>query len=81
MIKYDWVMNLILQQSLPAAQQGDVKLPGMGPCAPQDWLRVDDAYKAQMAYREKLLAERSEAVLYQSDAALEAGMSRRMLKL
>jgi hypothetical protein len=65
-------MNLILQQSLPAAQQGDVKLPGMGPCAPQDWLRVDDAYKAQMAYREKLLAERSEAVLYQSDAALEA---------
>jgi hypothetical protein len=71
-IAYGVNMNVILQKNLPVAQQGDVKLPGMGPCAPHDWLRVDDAYATQMAYREKLLAERSRAVLYQSDAALEA---------
>lgn len=65
-------MSVILQHSLPPEQLGEVKLPGTGPCAPDDWLRVDDAYGAQMAYRAKLLAERPTSVLYQSVSALEA---------
>lgn len=39
------------------------------PCDPDDWLRVDDAYAAQMAYRVALLAEREDAVLYQPDGS------------
>lgn len=66
------IMGLILQKSLPSEQQGDPGLPGTKPCAPNEWLRVDDAYGAQMAYRVQLLAEAPEAVLYQSDAALAA---------
>lgn len=65
-------MSFILQDALPAAQQGESALPGVSPCAPDDWLRVDEAYGAQMAYRSELLAGRREAVLYQSDAARDA---------
>lgn len=43
-------------------------LPGVSPCRPDDWLRVDVAYAAQMSYREALLAEKGEEVLW-SDAA------------
>ncbi|MGV6812432.1 MAG: heme-dependent oxidative N-demethylase family protein [Brevirhabdus sp.] len=39
------------------------RLPGIQPAAPGDWLRVDDAYGAQMALREELLTTRSGDVL------------------
>ncbi|EBA13593.1 heme-dependent oxidative N-demethylase family protein [Roseobacter sp. CCS2] len=56
-------MPVILQGALPAAQSGNPRLPGTMPCGPNDWLRVDDAYRAQMAYRTQLLADRRDAVL------------------
>ena len=63
---------LILQDTLPEAQRGAAELPGVGPCAADDWLRVDEAYAAQMAYRAELIADRPEAVLWCDPAAVEA---------
>jgi hypothetical protein len=59
-------MTAILQESLPAAQSGDPRLPGTMPCDKDDWLRLDDAYIAQMSYRAALLHERQEAVLFEN---------------
>lgn len=39
------------------------RLPGLQPVAPGDWLRSDDAFAAQMAYREHLMEERFEEVV------------------
>ena len=58
-------MPTILQSVPPDAHAGDPRLPGTQPCGADDWLRVDDAYAAQMAYRAQLLAERPQAVLYE----------------
>jgi hypothetical protein len=65
-------MPLILQTRLPDAQTGTPGLPGTGPCGADDWLLMDEAYAPQMVYREALLAERPEAVFYQSEAARPA---------
>ena len=65
-------MPVILQTRLPDAQTGTPGLPGTGPCGAQDWLLMDEAYAPQMVYREALLAERREAVFYQSEAARPA---------
>lgn len=65
-------MKEILHQRLPAAQTGPVRLPGTAPCAPDDWLRVDEVYAAQMAYRAELLSDRPEAVFCQTAVAHEA---------
>lgn len=62
-------MTDILQNDLPPSLQGDARLPGTGPCAPDDWLQIDDAYAAQMRYRTKLIAERRNTVLYDSETA------------
>lgn len=50
--------------------RGAHRLPGVAPCGAEDWLRVDEAYAAQMAYREMLLREKPSEVLW---AAPEAG--------
>lgn len=53
--------NEICQNSLPVAPWMDAlaaRLPGLQPVAEGDWLRVDDAYAAQMAYRDLLLETR-----------------------
>lgn len=53
--------NPICQNTLPVAPWMDVlgaRLPGLQPVAEGDWLRVDDAYAEQMAYRDHLLKER-----------------------
>jgi hypothetical protein len=63
---------LILQNSLPTAQSGEPRLPGTMPCDADDWLRVDDAYAAQMQYRAKLFEERQDAVLYEPETAQDA---------
>jgi len=60
-------MSVILHAALPPAQSGAPRLPGTMPCDAKDWLRVDEAYGAQMAYRAQLLADRPEAVLYEND--------------
>ena len=65
-------MPVILQTRLPDAQTGTPGLPGTGPCGAQDWLLMDEAYAPQMVYREALLADRPEAVFYQSEAARPA---------
>lgn len=56
----------ICQATLPIrpwAEERTRRLPGLNPIAPGEWLLVDDAYGAQMAYREALLADRPGAVL------------------
>lgn len=65
-------MRPILQTALPPEMATLKDLPGIAPCDADDWLRVDDAYAAQMAYREALFDLSPEAVLWQAPAALPA---------
>lgn len=58
-------MTPILQASLPFAPWMDPRtwrLPGILPVEGEDWLRIDDAYAAQMAERDRLIAETPELV-------------------
>ena len=58
-------MREICQKSLPVAPWLDPRLtrmPGMLPLDPADWLRVDDAFAAQMAYRDELVATKAAIV-------------------
>lgn len=65
-------MEVILQNSIPEEMQGAVVLPGTAPCAPNDWLRVDEAYGAQMAYRTALLRDRPADVFWEDPSARPA---------
>ncbi len=68
-------MTAICQTTLPVAPWMDVlgaRLPGLQPVADGDWLRVDDAYAAQMAYRDRLLTERRDDVFMRVAEASEA---------
>ncbi|MDW4496696.1 DUF3445 domain-containing protein [Sulfitobacter sp. D35] len=58
-------MTEILHDALPDDLDGPRPLPGVAPLAPDGWLRVDDAYTAQMAYRRQLLDTRRTDVLWQ----------------
>lgn len=61
-------MTPILQSHLPFAPWMDprtARLPGILPLEDDDWLRVDDAFDAQMAERDRLIAK---------DAALVHGL-------
>ena len=65
-------MDAICQAHLPIrpwAEERTRRLPGLNPVAPGDWLQRDDAYAPQMALRERLLAERRDAVLQVSPGA------------
>jgi len=66
-------MPIILQSAIPDAQTGTAALPGTKPCEPDDWLRVDEAYAAQMAYRAQLLTDQPDAVLYETAATQDVG--------
>lgn len=66
-------MEPILQKALPEEMLGPRRLPGVSPCGAEDWLRVDDAYAAQMRYRLHLLDDRRDAVLWMEPGALDAG--------
>lgn len=48
------------------------RLPGVQPLDPADWLRVDDAFAAQMAERDRLIATRRDAVYAMTDGATDA---------
>ncbi|MGC1503538.1 MAG: DUF3445 domain-containing protein [Sulfitobacter sp.] len=65
-------MTEILQNALPDEMMVPHVLPGVAPCAPDDWLRVDEAYAAQMAYRLRLMAEKPGAVHWLAPEALPA---------
>lgn len=65
-------MTETLQKALPPEMCGDVALPGVAPCAPDEWLRVDDAYAGQMALRAQLLAGQRGDVLWMEPRALDA---------
>ena len=57
---------LILQSQLPLqpwTHPRTARLPGVNPLDWDDWLLVDDAYAAQMALKDRLLAEITPAVL------------------
>ena len=65
--------NAIFQNTLPVAPWMDTlaaRLPGLQPVAEGDWLRVDDAYQGQMAYRDELLAARRDEVVMRADGLL-----------
>ncbi len=54
-------MREICQNTLPLrpwAEARTARLPGLNPVAPGDWLIADEAYGAQMGYREALLRAR-----------------------
>ena len=55
-------MAAILQERLPVAPwmaEHTLRLPGhRDPIEPADWLQRDEAFAAQMAYRDRLIAER-----------------------
>ena len=59
-------MPPILQSRLPLAPWMDARtarLPGVLPDDGQEWLSVDDAFAAQMALRDQLIAEKPDVVL------------------
>lgn len=65
----------IFQNTLPVAPWMDAlaaRLPGLQPVAEGDWLRVDDAYSGQMAYRDRLLEERRDEVVMRAAGPVEA---------
>lgn len=71
--------NPICQTTLPVAPWTDTlaaRLPGLQPVAEGDWLRVDDAYAGQMAYRDQLIAQRRAEVVMRAagPAAAEAAL-------
>ena len=63
---------MILQKTIPYAPFGGPRLPGVSPLDPGEWLLVDDAYGAQMALRDDLLARARGSVLALDPAALPA---------
>jgi dimethylamine monooxygenase subunit A len=68
-------MREICQNSLPIKpwmEEKTRRLPGLNPVIAGDWLRVDEVYAAQMAYREELLDERTGDVYQISKGALPA---------
>ncbi|AXI47236.1 hypothetical protein C1J03_15190 [Sulfitobacter sp. SK012] len=67
-------MDAIFQNALPAEMDGTPGLPGVAPCGPEDWLRLDDAYAGQMAYRAALLSQDRSSVLWLDPDALAAAV-------
>ena len=60
---------MIFQDDFPMEMRAKVGLPGIAPCRPDDWLRVDEAYAEQMAYRAELLTNKRAGVLWMDKAA------------
>ena len=62
----------ILHSEIPADLDPDASLPGIKPLSDGQWLRRDEAYAAQMAYRRKLIERRRDKVIWASDDASDA---------
>lgn len=70
-------MREICQTSLPIKpwmEEKTRRLPGLNPVDAGDWLRVDEVYGDQLAYREELLRTKRSAVLRMSDKAKAAAL-------
>jgi len=65
-------MTEILQTRIPYDVAAQRRLPGIQPLAPEDWLIRDEAFASQMAYRDRLLTERRDAVLAMDESARDA---------
>ncbi|TDK51283.1 heme-dependent oxidative N-demethylase family protein [Antarcticimicrobium luteum] len=65
-------MTEILQTRIPYDISDHHRLPGIQPLAPEDWLIRDEAFAGQMAYRDRLLSDRREAVLAMDEGARAA---------
>ena len=65
-------MARILQTRIPYDIAAQRRLPGIQPLALDDWLIRDEAFAGQMAYRDRLLAERRDAVLAMDESARAA---------
>ncbi len=65
-------MTEILQATLPEDLEAEMRLPGIRPVPDRRWLRRDEAYADQMAYRRKLIAEKRSSVLWQDPCSDEA---------
>ncbi|WP_299776785.1 DUF3445 domain-containing protein [uncultured Roseobacter sp.] len=59
----------ILQKKLPQEMLEERALPGVQPLGGDDWLRLDEAYAAQMAHRRSLLATQRADVYWQDAGA------------
>jgi hypothetical protein len=59
------VEMVVLQREIPAAQvaAAELRLPSMTPVGEGEWLRVDEAYAAQLAEKTRLIAERRADVI------------------
>ncbi|WP_367181285.1 DUF3445 domain-containing protein [uncultured Roseobacter sp.] len=66
------VMTEILQDHMPRDMVDARALPGVQPLDPTAWLRVDEAYAAQMAHRRHLIATRRADVYWQDPTAADA---------
>lgn len=62
----------ILHPAIPADLRPDADLPGIQPLHDGQWLRRDEAYSAQMAYRRKLIERRRDKVIWSSKDAHDA---------
>jgi len=66
---YVCAMTAILQTTIPYNPLAPRPLPGIQPLPVEDWLRFDAGFAAQVAERERLLADRPETVLRMDDTA------------
>lgn len=67
-------MTKILQTRIPYDIAAPRKLPGIQPLALDEWLIRDEAFAGQMAYRDRLLAEKRDVVLAMDETAREAAL-------
>ena len=68
-------MPEILHARLPVAPwmaDHTMRLPGTAPIDPADWLQRDEVFDAQMAFRDRLIAERGDAVHAMAEACRPA---------
>lgn len=63
---------MILQKSIPFDASSEKPLPGIAPLDPDQWLMIDDAYGAQMALRQELIATKRDQVIAIDAAAMPA---------
>ena len=75
-------MAAILQDRLgvaPWMAEHTLRLPGTQPIEPADWLQRDEAFAAQMALRDRLIAEREGEVHAMIEGAAAAAAEVREL--
>ena len=58
----------IFQKSIPYDWQKVIKLPGVMPLKPYEWLIFDDAYSDQMAEREDLLKNNNDVIVMDNNS-------------